>query len=182
MISLLLVTKCHGISLDCEFRSNSSFPAIGIRYSCIGRVLFDGNENDENVTRVYGLHEAGKGHEDVHAIVIQSQNLEFVPTNIESFFPNIIAINLIGNLITSIQNRHLAPFPNLTNLSLQRNKLTSVDGGLFSGINSMRWISFAANSIRHVGHDLDLPLGGSVCSLEIVVLMKGLTHLTQLLL
>ncbi|XP_037047386.1 uncharacterized protein LOC119082112 isoform X2 [Bradysia coprophila] len=158
IIAVLLVSKCHGIALDCVFRSHS-FSVIGSRYACDARVLFDANEN---VTTVYGLHEAGKGHEDVHGIVIQSQSLEFVPTNIESFFPNVIAISLGDNHITSIQNRHLAPFPNLEYLWLAGNNFTLVDGSLFSGLNSMRLISFNSNSIRHVGHDLNLPLNGDV--------------------
>ncbi|XP_037047385.1 uncharacterized protein LOC119082112 isoform X1 [Bradysia coprophila] len=158
IIAVFLVIKCHGIALDCVFRSYS-FALIGSRYVCVARVLFDANEN---VTTVYGLHETGKGHEDVHGIVMTSQNLEFVPTNIESFFPNVIAISLWDNHITSIQNRHLAPFPNFEYLWLEGNNLTSVDGGLFSGLNSMRFINFNSNRIRHVGHDLDLPLGGEV--------------------
>lgn len=114
---LLFATNSKAVSaiaLDCSY-GMTLFSAIGTVYTCHARVLFDGNEN---VTSVYGTHETGKGHDDVKALSIVSQNLSFVPTNIESFFGNIIVFDLYLNVITSLSNRHLIPFPSLQYLSL----------------------------------------------------------------
>lgn len=81
---MLLVTICataDGIALDCSFEI-TTFPVIGSFYTCTGRVLHDGNEN---VTFVYGIQETGKGHEDVRALRLRNQSLQFFLTNIESF-------------------------------------------------------------------------------------------------
>lgn len=150
-----------GIALDCTY-GMAEFAQVGSVYACTARVLFDGIVT-ENVTAVFGIHQTGKGHEDVHGLYGELQNLDFVPGNIESFFSNIIAINLRHNSITAVFNRHLSPFPNLQHLSLWNNTITSIDGDLFSGLNSLRYISFDNNYIRHVGHDLNLPVGsGSI--------------------
>lgn len=158
-----MINNCktiEGIALNCLFEMKL-FERIDSVYTCVGTVLDDGSGN-ENVSAVYGTHETGKRHEDVYGIALRQQNLEFVPTNIEQFFPNIVAIDLYNNSITSISNRHLAPFPNLQYLTLLRNKITTIDGDLFDGINVMKHISFTSNNIRNVGHDLNLPTDGAI--------------------
>jgi len=161
VIAVLFVTNfatIDGIALDCTYGS-LSFGSTGSIYTCTARALSDGNEN---VTTVYGIHLTGKGYDDVHGFYVESQNLEFFPTNIENFFPNLIAINFHNNSITGINNRHLIPFPNMQYIGLWRNKITSIDGDLFSGLDSMKLIDFGSNNLRHVGHDLNLPMDGLI--------------------
>ncbi|XP_037040529.1 uncharacterized protein LOC119077420 [Bradysia coprophila] len=162
IIAILLVTNyktVDGIALDCSYGTISWY-SIGSVYTCTARLLFD--NVDGAVTAIFGSHQTGKGHEDVGGIILQSQNLSVFPTNIEYFFPNMIAISLYNNSIPAVNNEHLAPFPYLQLLELYMNKITSISGNLFSGMNSMRLISFNNNNIRHVGHDLNLPINGQV--------------------
>lgn len=164
IVALLLVISnfktIEGFAVDCLYETRS-FDRVGSIYTCGGTVLADGSV-DENLTRVYGLHETGKQHEDVQAIAIRDQNLQFAPTNVEQFFPNIIVIDLRDNNITTISNRHLLPFPNLKSLIMWQNKVTSVEGDLFKGINGMVHYSFSRNDVRHVGHELNLQANGGI--------------------
>lgn len=146
------------IAVICSYKMHS-FNIVGSVYTCDARVNFDGNEN---VTTVSGNHQSGKGDNNVMGIRLVSLNLPFVPTNINNFFPNLIVLDLFTNIITSISKRHLMPFPSLQYLSLEKNRIDSLDGNLFSGMNSLRRIDFDNNYIRHVGHDLYLPTGGSI--------------------
>lgn len=111
---------------------------------------------------VYGAHQSGRGHNDVHALLIQSQNLPIVPTNIKTFFPNIRALQFHNNSISNISNNHLISFPNLQYLNLQTNKISLLDSNLFNGLTSMRVIIFNYNNIKHVGHDINLPDSGTI--------------------
>jgi len=165
MTAVFLVTNritIDGFALDCLY-TMMPVPYIGSVYTCYGIALFDGNGNEnENVTTVHGIHQTGKGYEDVHQINMHSQNLAFFPTNVEYFFPNVMAIAIYNNSITIISNRHLIPFLNLQLLSLWENKITSIDGDLFSGLDSMKYIDFGSNNITHVGHDLKLPINAEI--------------------
>ncbi|XP_037047437.1 uncharacterized protein LOC119082142 [Bradysia coprophila] len=160
IIAVLLVTNyktVDGIALDCSYGMVTFTTDLSV-YACTARVLFD--NVDGSVTAIFGSHQTGKGHEDVGGIILESQNLSVFPTNIEYFFPNMIGISLYNNSIPAVNNEHLAPFPYLQFLGLATNKITSISGSLFSGMNSMRLISFSFNNIRHVGHDLNLPING----------------------
>ncbi|KAG4067376.1 hypothetical protein HA402_015812 [Bradysia odoriphaga] len=162
MIAILLLNNyktINGIALDCSY-GMYSFTTIGSVYTCTVRVLFD--DVVGAVTAVFGNHQTGKGHQDVGGIDLRHQNLTVFPTNIEYFFPNMVAVYLWNNSIPAISNQHLAPFPYLQFLLLHTNKITSIDGNLFSGMNSIKRIDFRYNNIRHVGHDLNLPIGGEV--------------------
>lgn len=130
-------------------------------YYCDGNLISDG-ENKQNVTEVYGNHETGKDNSDILALVIIGRNIEYFPTNIESFFPNIKVLDFSYNFISDISNHHLAPFPHLEILNLHTNRITSLDSNLLSGLETMKSISFWANDIKHVGHDFVLPSTGEI--------------------
>lgn len=134
---------------------------VGSSYECVASLTFD-TENVDKVTSVVGTHLSGKYHSDISALRIINQNLAYFPVNIEAYFPNLKIMQLYGNSITEVKNSHLAPFPNLVYLNLYTNKITSLDGSLFDGLNSMRYVSFERNNIRHVGHDLVLPKDGLI--------------------
>lgn len=146
------------IAVDCLFHMET-FSTIGSVYTCEARILFDENEK---VTWVYGTHQIGKGHGDVNAFYATPQNLHFFPTNIENFFPNVVVLYFRANSISYVSNGHLTPFRNLQYLSLQANKITSLDSNLFSGLISLKFVNFNNNNIRHVAHDINLPDSGCI--------------------
>lgn len=151
---------CSGLGFNCTFGMRW-FDFVGTVYECDGSLLFDA-ENTDKVTSVNGTHQTGRIHSDVLALRMNHRNMEFFPVNIEAFFPNLKAITFYGNSIYEVKNAHLAPFPNLVYLNLYTNKITSIDGSLFDGLNSMQYVSFERNNIRHVGHDLVLPKAGQI--------------------
>ncbi|KAJ6649455.1 Protein slit [Pseudolycoriella hygida] len=162
VLSVLLVARCtitEGMEVACSFVMDS-FASTGSIYFCRGTVV--GDISNENVTAVNGTHAPGKGNKDVLGINLTSQRLEVFPTNMETFFPNLIAIFFFNNNITTVSRRHLAPFPRLNMLWLLQNRITSIDGDLFAGMTSLEAVSFETNNITHVGHELNLPIDGVV--------------------
>lgn len=173
----------NAIALNCQFEMvRPSYDGIYTNelYTCTATLLI-GTRSNDGVTAIFGLHQTGKDNDDVLGLRINSQNMEFFPTNIEEFFPNIEAIDFYDNAITSISNRHLNPFPNLSFLSLPYNRIASLDSNLFVGLNALQYIflsnnvvtsiqsnvfvglnsgslfDLSNNRIRHIGHDLILP-------------------------
>lgn len=147
------------IALNCTF-GTQTFAPIGSIYTCeAGVLLLDGSDI---VNWFFGNHWAGKTHSDVHGLVIRSQGLQFIPRNVESFFPNIRALDVYDNLITSISNFHLRPFANLVHLAVSNNEINSLDSYLFAGLPFLSYVSFSNNSIQHVGHDFLMPSLGEI--------------------
>jgi len=162
IVVLLLSAKLKisdAISLNCSF-AMETFSQVGNIYRCSASVAFD--TEPEKITAVNGTHQGGREAGDVLGLQINSRRIEFFPTNIVNFFPNIIFLRFQSNSISYVNNYHLLPFPNLQYLSLYNNQITSLDSNLFSGLNSMRLISFQSNDIKHVGHDFILPDSGTI--------------------
>lgn len=160
---LLFATNCkttNAIALDCSY-VNVPHSIVGSLYTCAARVLFD-TEHIDDVLVVYGAHQGGNTNDDVHGLAINSQNMPFFPRNVESFFPNLKAFNFYNNSISNVSNNHLIPFPKLEFLDLQENFIDSLDGNLFTGLTSLKFISFNFNEVKHIGHDINLPDTGSI--------------------
>lgn len=148
-------TISGAVALNCTF-DLFPFHLIGGVYRCSGVLSFDG-DNSDKVTAVYGTHLPGERNLDVQALIISSQDMEFFPVNIESFFPNMKVLNFPRNSISSVTKKHLIPFPNLEFLALYANRITSLESDLFSGLKSLRFINLGQNRIKHVGYDFILP-------------------------
>lgn len=145
----------NAIILDCWFE-NFPFHKVGEIYRCSAHVIFDG-ENDDRITEIRGIHLPGKGNADVRGLIISSQELQLVPVNIESYFPDLKVLNLPINSLSTVTNKHLISFPNLEFLALFGNQITTLDSDLFRGLNSLRFVNLGRNRIKHVGLDVYLP-------------------------
>lgn len=137
------------------------WPYIGNPYTCTAKPLFDG-QNDNKLTVVYGTHQSGKEYVDVEGLYIPSENMQFFPINIETFFSNLRGISFSVNSMSDVSNNHLIPFPNLEVLALNWNRITSLDSNLLAGLKLIEYIDFNSNNIKHVGHDFILPNQGEI--------------------
>lgn len=146
------------LALNCTY-TMQHFNPIGSIYTCDAGILSDGSEI---VSAIYGNHQDGKTDADVHGFVLHSQGLAFIPLNVETFFPNIRALDVYNNFITNITNFHLKPFINLVHFAIIDNQITSLDTDVFDGLPFLNYVSFRNNSIRHVGHDVILPSLGQI--------------------
>lgn len=148
------------MALNCTF-DLFPFHLLGGVYRCAAILSFD-VESGDKVTAVYGAHLPGQRNDDVEGLIISSQDMEFFPVNIESFFPHIKVLNFPRNSISSVTRNHLAPFPNLEFLALYANRITSLDGDLFAGLKSLKFVNLGQNRIQHVGHDFVLPAAAEI--------------------
>lgn len=148
------------VSLDCTF--SISIPGfVAEIYLCSGKPSFDG-QNSEKLTAVNGTHLPGKGNEDVQGLRVTNRGLTFIPVNVEEFFQNLLYLDLSLNYITYVSNNHLIPFPNLMRVNLNSNKIAQLESNLFNGLESIRYIDFIDNKIKHIGHDFILPDSGEI--------------------
>lgn len=129
---------------------------LGSTYTCDTMSLTFDITNRESITVVNGTHQNGRTNADVLGFRIMNNGLEHFPVNIARYFPNIRGLDFRDNSISYVNSQHLFPLPNLVDLSLWNNTITSLDSDLFSG-HAMQLINLMGNNIVHVGHDFVLP-------------------------
>jgi Leucine-rich repeat (LRR) protein len=96
------------------------------------------------------LHKAGRSNRDVRGIRSEGQEINFIPRDIDRFFPNIIALYLPNANIAEIYEEDFKPFPNLRMLWMMNNKIEVLEEHLFRNNPNLGEIAFNDNQLRQV--------------------------------
>jgi hypothetical protein len=155
----LLAASTEAYKLSCQYEIiNYDFAGQQI-YNCYGDLINDGDLY--NINSVVGDHHAGKSNIDVQALYFTPSHTTLmaqIPNNFGRFFPNIKAFTAVDAGITSISAANLQQFPQLIELELWRNRLTSLSADLFKYSSKLQRISFTQNLITNVGTNILAPL------------------------
>lgn len=152
VVLLALICTCQSINLECEF-SEFELGEETLRL-CLAKNLIVANPN-ETVTSINGNTEVLT---DVHTLIINGQVVNYFPTNIHSFFPNLNFIRVISSSLKSIVQADLKPFTKLEKFSAEDNDLVELDSDLFEGNTELRWIQFWNNNLNLIGENIFTPL------------------------
>jgi hypothetical protein len=150
-ITLLFLGLSNGITLKCTF-GPSDWQTIGNVYACSAKV----NQviGERTVTGVSGTHWSGKTNDDVKAIQMDRQTLDFIPRDINKHFKNLQGLQMVDTTLKFISKFDLQQFPDLKHLDLRRNQLEVIDGDLFSFTTKIKTIILVNNKITNVGLNL----------------------------
>lgn len=112
------------------------------------KILF---KNDTKITGRSGVNHVGfKTDADVGSLGISDTEVHYFPTNIESVFPNLIAIIITDCNLLEVHQSDLKPFSKLEKLLLNRNQITFLEQDLFKFNPNIIRLGFADNKIVHV--------------------------------
>lgn len=144
---MLLLTSCDGFILQCTYIVFSEL------YTCFA--VFIASDSETSVTAVQGLHLDERNNNDVVSLAaIQTRNIDLMPNNIGSFFPNIEAVEFMDGSTSSISAENLQQFPNLRSLNLYGLNLISLSSDLFTYNPDLEWLDVQVNQIELVGLNL----------------------------
>lgn len=154
LITVALFASSYALELECEFISRE-MNQLSETYACYMPQLSKIDES-RSVTGVSGTHIPGKTNADVGLLFIRGEtNLTYFPENIESFFPNLIAIGIDFCDIESLNGNEIEAFPNLVWFVLNFHpQLIRIPPNLFSNNPHIHSIWFSGNSINHIGQNL----------------------------
>lgn len=148
---LFSITFGDGLIFDCIFYFGS-WPFAGNIYTCRPQVIFMGQQT--TLDYVWGDHLDGFNDSSVKALNIENIRLNLIPKDITKFFPNLIVLRWMNADLDHISANDLQPFPNLVALMLNQDFLTSLDGDLFRHTQLLEYIDLSENAIENVGSDL----------------------------
>lgn len=156
-VKLLLVVisfKCsQGFILECEF-GNEEWINLGIVFQCKVQGMHVTSRN--SITEVVGA--AFRPLRDVRALDIQDQRCQFVPSDVQTFFPNVEGLQVANSELKELQNADMQQFPNLKQLFMSENELQSLENDVFEPCPNIEYINLGHNNIMHMGTDIFAPL------------------------
>lgn len=144
-----------GVSIKCGF-GNYEFPdpRIGAIYSCNNAEITFSADASRNVTAITGGHQAGKDNSYVYGIRLSNlTQLTFMPRLLETWFPNMYAIQISNTNLFQLSQADLKPFPQLLFFKAYGSNLETIDANLFAYNPLLRSISFNSNHIKNIGKD-----------------------------
>lgn len=152
---LAAVANTHCLTVQCNFQ-NTAWVQIGTQYTCRNPII-NADGNLTHVLKVTGTHMSRRNNSDVKAFHASGYlpQLYRIPLSIEDFFPNLLHFGWQSGNITTVSSFDFRPFPDLESISVQQNKLVSLDGSLFSfNERKLRHIDFSNNLLEVVGNSL----------------------------
>jgi hypothetical protein len=182
LVSILsILVNCDALKLNCEYQL-VTWAFNPNSYTCKATVLFLGHER--NVQEVSKNHLAGKTNNDVKGLLIVRQiSVDFIPQNLNSFFPNIKLISLHECGLKTISSFELKQFgSNLEVFATYENFIEQIDHNLFEFNPAIVFVTFRGNRIRHIGYDA-FEMTPLLASLELTnnfCISKSITNATAI--
>jgi hypothetical protein len=155
IVLFVVISSSNAVLLDCNYYY-PNWVVLGEQYSCQARLVRFGD--DRQVVGVSKNHLAGKNDDDVRGIVINNQEMNFLPKGIELFFKNIRAIHTPYSKLKAITSDDLKGFPELEVASFPVNQVQFLDGDLFIHNPKLQYFDFDNNQITNIGPDFFKPL------------------------
>lgn len=147
-----ILSSLNGLEIVCRFQDIGWM--LGPLYSCQS----DRTSNDANsksIESLRGVHRIRRTNDDVECFnVFEEKTMTRLPNNIVNFFPNLVSIAWTSGSLAAISAEDLKPFPALRALDLGSNKISTLDGDLFTQTPNLVWIIFNTNFISSVGENL----------------------------
>lgn len=157
MISVLFcLARCCAVDLKCEFRYEV-WAVIDRVYECKCHPLEVKTPN-QTIGKVLGTYASGKNHKSVVALHIFGQTCHYIPDRIQSVFSDLEGLLIAYSGLKRILVSDLKPFAKLQVLFLPNNDLEVLGNDLFMFNPQLKAIVLNHNKIKHVSHDILLPL------------------------
>ena len=153
----LLFFSTHGVEIECEFSIENHL--IGEVYSCKAKGLLDTSE-DGFVETIFGDHLPGKSNLDVNMLQIDDQKLNFFPSNIENFLPNLEVLKIVSSGLKILSQGNFETFADLKLVDLSDNEIESLDEDLFTFNPALKHILLDSNKIKNIAANIFEPLHG----------------------
>jgi len=150
---VICISSSSAISINCQF-TYINWEIVGRQYNCdVNQIDISGN--DTALLEVTGTHQTSNTNADVGNLIFSGNYpLDRLPTNIESFFPNLVMIYFIGGNLAYVSAENLQPFQNLRVFFAFQNQIATIDGDLFKYSPNLQRIVLDGNLITNVGEDL----------------------------
>lgn len=147
------------ISFISALRVNCEYVAVKNLISTCKTSDLEVNNPNETVTSMSGTLPGVLDYANITSFEIESSPaLEFLPRDIQKFFPNLEKIIIFETGLKSITSDNLRNFTKLKSLVLRNNKLSEIDSEIFKFNRKIEEIDLSGNELKHLGQNFLKPL------------------------
>lgn len=136
----------NGIYLECYY-SYRSIGSLGSLYTCAAAV--HPSVENRSVSDVTSNHLDDHVHDNVTALIF-NETIAFTPYDIDSFFPNLVSIDLSDKGTSELTRASLKGLHRLKRLNFTHNQLQTIERDLFAENPELESLHFDGNPLRHV--------------------------------
>jgi hypothetical protein len=150
LLLFVFASSVESLIMNCVFKEDHFGLDFGLLYTADCSTIKTGNPMF--IEEIRGDHLLSGNDNRVHALK-ESGTLEFIPTNLVDFFPNLIVFYCSAPL-KKLSASDLEPFPNLIVFSSIDSEFTSIDGNLFQHTRKLQIVEFSGGKLQNVGKNL----------------------------
>lgn len=111
---------------------------------------FLSTRDDDIILKFATPHEENKTGTDVDGLYIANGVYQYLPININEYFPNLKAIWVQHTGLKEIKPCHLSAYKDLREISIQQNEIETLDNDLFAKNKKLEYINLSNNKIKYV--------------------------------
>lgn len=153
LFAIISLSCAQGFTLICEF-GNEEWINLGIVFQCKVHGMQVTSRN--SISEVVGS--PFRPIREVKALDVQDQRCQFMPSDVQTFFPNIEGLQVANSELKELQNADMQQFPNLKQLFMSENELQSLENDVFEPCPNIEYVNLGHNNIMHMGTDILAPL------------------------
>lgn len=166
---LMFLTLKHfsrALDVDCSFGA-VGWSVVGSVYTCTVKSSQISLSNSL-ITGFTGAH-TSNSNSNVQGffMYLNCHHIKFIPTNIDEYFPNVIAISIHGCGLEMLNGSELNAYKNLQGIQLPNNKIERIPANLFSQTPQVKSIRLEGNRIKRIGANLFEPLQAYLGDLDL---------------
>jgi hypothetical protein len=120
-------------------------------YNC--RSTTESTVNSTIIEEVRGSHLKGRNNVNVEVFNETANSLQFIPSNLVDFFPNLKIMYLRAPLLQLIAS-DLRPFPNLLQFVLQFGQFSTIYSDMFENTKQIKTVQFYSEKLMNVGENI----------------------------
>lgn len=143
-------------NMDCDYVEYDQWPHVKL-YTCKLK-NFAVTADNVRITEVSQNHWSGKSNSHVEVLYADNQIINYLPKNIEQFFPNLKGITIRKSKLKTIRREDIARFHQLWFFWSWSNEIREIEGDLFENNRDVSHFSFYDNPVLNVGPNLLGPL------------------------
>jgi Leucine-rich repeat (LRR) protein len=144
IISAFATAKGQTIQLNCRFS------LVGTNYICILQDITV-PDNQNAAISVGGVHQSGRGNNDVNQIMLTNSNIRFVITQLFSTFPNVEYFLINNGGLTRIQPNAFTNSRKLNQIVINRNpNLRIIEENSYAGLAQVQTLEVFSNGIEAI--------------------------------
>ena len=137
------------LEVTCSYRVYT-WAYLPDHYQCYPMTDVEILKPKQYIEKINGQHLAGYSGSDIKAFAIHSKTIHYMPMGMTKFFPNLESLQIYDCGLKAIDRLDLIEYKNLHSLYFNKNKLTTLDAGLFDFTPKLWHIDFSYNRLRYV--------------------------------